>query len=91
MRKTDAAGGGRKCPGCTEKSARLNEALRLIKRGVKMLNRTGWESGETDEEWKKSAESFLVYEKLDAKYEKESLRTQDSTEPSGQSVTKPKG
>ena len=50
-----------KCPGCVEKEKRLIEAVDLLRRGVKMLQRVGWEKGETDDEWRQKAASYLTH------------------------------
>lgn len=47
------------CLGCIEKEKRLRKAVSLLRRGIKMLNRAGWEKGETDEEWKLKAQSYV--------------------------------
>lgn len=39
--------------------ANLDEAKTLLERGVSALNRDGWESGETDYEWKGAARRWL--------------------------------
>ena len=48
----------------------LTEAERLLKRGVKALNRLGWEKGETDAEWRQAARAFLTGLKMARDYEK---------------------
>lgn len=47
------------CLGCIEKQKRLTKAISLLRRGVKTLNRVGWEKGETDDEWRKAASHFV--------------------------------
>lgn len=61
------------CPGCIEKEKRLTEAVALIRRGVRMLNRTGWEKGETDDEWRQKAVTFLAIHEMETEY----LKSQD--------------
>jgi hypothetical protein len=46
---------------------RLHEAEALLSRGVACLNRVGWETGETDDEWKLAARKWLEQQKLDRK------------------------
>lgn len=58
------------CPGCTEKSKRLKDAVDLLKRGVKMLHRVGWEPGETDDEWRQKAVTYLSVHEMDEQYER---------------------
>jgi hypothetical protein len=57
------------CPGCIEKTKRLKDAVNLLRRGVKMLHRVGWEPGETDDEWRQKAVTFLAVEQMEYKME----------------------
>src|SRR4051812_8557778 len=45
----------------------LSEAMALLSRGVACLDRTGWETGETDDEWKLAARKWLEQQKLQRK------------------------
>lgn len=38
-----------------------------------MLNRTGWEKGETDDEWRQKAVTFLAIHEMETEY----LKSQD--------------
>ena len=49
----------------------FDEAIMLLKRCRKALNRTGWEEGESDDEVLEDVDSFLSYLELGAKLEKE--------------------
>lgn len=62
------------CRGCIEKERRLTEAISLIRRGVQMLYRTGWEKGETDDEWRIKARSFLAQHDMETEYLKSQER-----------------
>jgi hypothetical protein len=39
----------------------LAEAVALLKRGKRCMQRVGWESGETDREWISAVSAFLSY------------------------------
>ncbi len=56
------------CLGCIEKEKRLIEALDLLRRGVKMLHRVGWEKGETDDEWRQKAVSYINQWDMETEY-----------------------
>lgn len=47
---------------------RLCEAENLLRRGVAMLHRVGWEKGETDDEWRSSAVTWLACEEMNRGY-----------------------
>ncbi len=49
---------------------RLMEAERLLRRGVKALNRPSWRLGETDDEWKHAVEKHLTGRKMEDDYER---------------------
>ncbi len=51
-------------------AARLRESERLLRRAVKMLNRVGWEKGETDQQWLTAAQQYLTCRKLEDDYER---------------------
>jgi hypothetical protein len=58
------------CQGCVEKDKRLNEAVRLLRRGVKAMNRVGWEPGEKDSDWKLAARSYVAQYRAETEYMK---------------------
>ncbi len=51
-------------------AARLRESEKLLRRAVKMLNRVGWEKGETDQQWLTAAQHYLTCRKLEDDYER---------------------
>ena len=50
-----------------ERGKRLAEAEDLLRRGVKTLDREGWEPGETDDEWRLAARKWYGSEELERK------------------------
>lgn len=44
---------------------RLDEAEKLLERGIAAMNRVGWEPGETDQEWCSAAGSWVSHERLE--------------------------
>lgn len=58
--------------GHKEVSRRYNNARKLVARSVKVIDRPAWKQGETDDEYRAAANTWLGLAKMEDKYQKES-------------------
>ena len=47
---------------------RLSQAEALLRRGIKTMRRTGWEAGETDQEWTAAAAMWVYLEEREREF-----------------------
>jgi hypothetical protein len=62
------------CSGCSQKGEQLKDAVELLRRGVNMLHRVGWEPGETDVEWQMAAALLVGLYDQDAEHMRANTR-----------------